>query len=119
MSPVSQRGDYRPSVLLVGLVLFIVVLVLYSKTVTFEFVSYDDDGYITSDVRQGLSWQSISWAFSTFGVMGNWHPVTLTSHMLDCQLFGQNAGGHHATNVLLHAVNSVLLLVVLLLIHLD
>ena len=113
MSPVSQRGDYRPSVLLLGLVLFIVVLVLYSKTVAFEFVSYDDDGYITSDVRQGLSWQSISWAFSTFGVMGNWHPVTLMSHMLDCQLFGQNAGGHHATNVLLHAVNSVLLLVVL------
>ena len=36
--------------------------------------------------------------------------------MLDCQLFGtddQAAGGHHLVNVLLHAINSVLLLVVL------
>ena len=33
--------------------------------------------------------------------------------MLDCQLFGLNAGGHHATSVLIHALSSVLLLVAL------
>jgi hypothetical protein len=31
------------------------------------------------------------------------------SHMLDVQLYGLNAGGHHVTNVLLHIVNSILL----------
>ena len=33
--------------------------------------------------------------------------------MLDCQLYGLNAGGHHLTNVLLHAATAVLLFLVL------
>ena len=40
-------------------------------------------------------------------------PVTWISHMLDCQLYGLNAGGHHLTNVLLHAATAVLLFLVL------
>ena len=59
-----------------------------------------------------LTWQSFTWAFKTLR-QSNWHPLTWLSHMLDCQLFGLNAGYHHLVNVLLHAVNSVLLYVVL------
>ena len=44
---------------------------------------------------------------------GNWHPLTWLSHMLDCQLFGLNAGAHHLVNVLLHSANAVLLLLLL------
>src|SRR5207248_6033190 len=33
------------------------------------------------------------------------------SHMLDCQLFGAKAGGHHLTSVLLHLANACLLFV--------
>ncbi len=44
----------------------------------------------------------------------NWHPLTWLSHMLDCQMFGLNRpGGHHLTNVLLHATSAVLLFLVL------
>src|SRR5213078_2124197 len=43
----------------------------------------------------------------------NWHPVTTITHMLDCQLYGLRAGGHHFTNVLLHTVAVVLLFLVL------
>lgn len=43
----------------------------------------------------------------------NWHPVTLLSHMLDVQLFGLNAAGHHGTSLLLHLVNVLLLFAVL------
>ena len=42
-----------------------------------------------------------------------WHPVTWLSHMLDCQLYGLNAGGHHLTNALLHLANTLLLFGVL------
>jgi Flp pilus assembly protein TadD len=35
------------------------------------------------------------------------------SHMLDCQLYGLNAGGHHATNVILHTIAVLLLFCVL------
>ena len=33
--------------------------------------------------------------------------------MLDCQLYGLNAGGHHLTNVLLHTASVILLFLVL------
>ena len=39
--------------------------------------------------------------------------MTGLSHLLDCQLFGLQAGGHHLTNVLLHAATAVLLFLVL------
>src|SRR5205823_4891920 len=43
----------------------------------------------------------------------NWHPLTWLSHMVDCHLWGLNAGLHHLINVGFHAENSVLLFLVL------
>jgi Flp pilus assembly protein TadD len=54
----------------------------------------------------------VAWAF-THTHARNWHPLTTISHMLDCQLFGLKAGGHHFNNVLLHSVAVVLLFLVL------
>jgi tetratricopeptide (TPR) repeat protein len=45
--------------------------------------------------------------------MGNWHPLTWLSHMLDVELFGLAPAGHHAVNVALHALDAALLFVVL------
>ena len=61
-------------------------------------------------VRQGLSPQGAAWAFGSVGYAGNWHPLTWLSHMLDVQLFGLRAGGHHLVSALLHAANAALLL---------
>jgi tetratricopeptide (TPR) repeat protein len=52
------------------------------------------------------------WAFTTFDA-GNWHPLTWLSHALDCQLYGLKPGGHHTTNVILHAAAAVLLFLAL------
>ena len=100
---------------LVGCLLLVAVVVIYAPVFTFDFVTYDDDGYVTMNptVQRGLQPDTVVWAFTKFGVMGNWHPVTLLSHMLDCQIFGLNPAGHHATSILLHALNCVLLFVVL------
>src|SRR5690349_569727 len=59
------------------------------------FVNYDDGDYVTSNphVQAGLTWDSISWAF-TSGHASNWHPLTWLSHMLDWQWFGDKAAGH-------------------------
>lgn len=48
------------------------------------------------------------WAFTT-DYASNWHPLTWLSHMLDFQLFGFHAGGHHFTNLLFHIANTLLL----------
>jgi protein O-mannosyl-transferase len=79
------------------------------------FVNYDDGEYIFDNptVRQGLTARSIPWAF-TATHSANWHPVTWLSHMVDVQIFGLNAGGHHGTNLLLHTLNAILLLLLLL-----
>jgi protein O-mannosyl-transferase len=75
-----------------------------------EFVNYDDPDYITSNahVLRGLSWGNVAWAFEASHA-GNWHPLTWLSHMLDVRLFGLQPGWHHLVSVLFHAVNSVLL----------
>ena len=87
---------------------------VYGQTAHHEFVSFDDDLYITSNphVLGGLTWANIRWAFTT-GHATNWHPLTWLSHMLDCQLFGANPGAHHLISVALHTANAVLLFLLL------
>jgi len=94
--------------------LALAVLAVFGQTAGFEFVSYDDrqNVYENPVVRQGLSIQSVGWAFAhAQGV--NWIPLTTLSHILDCQMFGLRAGGHHLVNVLLHAATAVLLFLAL------
>jgi len=93
-----------------GIVLFLIPLALYAKTKDHSFLrTYDDGSYITENplVRDGFSLRGVTWAF-TEPHSANWHPLTWLSHMLDCQLFGLNAGKHHLVNALLHAIASLL-----------
>lgn len=96
------------------LLLVVATLALYNPASRHPFVNYDDDRYVVlnSHVRAGLSWKTIAWSF-TSTEQANWHPLTWLSHALDCQLFHLNPAGHHYTNVLLHAVNVVLLFLML------
>ncbi|MGH7968148.1 MAG: tetratricopeptide repeat protein, partial [Limisphaerales bacterium] len=94
--------------------LVMAVLVVFGETRHFQFVNYDDEEtvYANPVVAQGLSIQAIGWAF-THAQTWNWVPLTTIAHMLDCQLFGMDAGAHHLVNVLWHAANAVLLFLVL------
>ncbi len=91
-------------------VLVVVTVALYAQVVTFDFIRFDDEGYVTSNehVQAGLSAASIRWAL-TSTAMSNWHPLTWLSYMLDVELFGVHAGGHHAVNALFHLANTLLL----------
>jgi tetratricopeptide (TPR) repeat protein len=68
-----------------------------------DFTNFDDSAYITENyhIHSGIDSENIKWAFGAV-VSGNWHPLTLISHMLDWTLFGANAGGHHLVSLLLH-----------------
>jgi protein O-mannosyl-transferase len=109
----SRSRDSRLA-LIVGFFLFMVTLAVYWPVSRFEFVNFDDQGFISDNpqVRAGLTLNGFLWAFQ-HGVLGNWHPLTTLSHMLDCQLFGMNAGGHHLTSLLFHIANTLLLFGVL------
>jgi tetratricopeptide (TPR) repeat protein len=90
------------------------VWVVFGQTLGHKFISYDDNSYVYENpqVIQGLSLKGIEWAF-THSVEANWHPLTMMSHMLDCQWYGLQAGGHHLTSLLLHAATAILLFLVL------
>src|SRR6266446_1073259 len=87
---------------------------VFGQTLGHEFVNYDDKTYVYGNpvVRSGLTLRGIAWAFTHIHAL-NWHPLTTISHMIDWQLFGPKAGGHHFTNVLFHTI-AVLLLFFLL-----
>ncbi len=95
------------------LLLALAVWVVFGQTLHHEFVNYDDDRYVyeNSTITQGLNRSGIAWAF-THSHGDNWHPLTSLSHMLDCQFYGLKPGGHHLTNVLLHAATAIVLLLV-------
>jgi tetratricopeptide (TPR) repeat protein len=88
--------------------------VVYAQTLWFPFVEWDDTFYVVKNptVKAGLSWSGVAWAFTT-NQLSNWHPLTWLSLQLDAQCFGPTASGFHATNVLLHGIDTLLVLVVL------
>jgi len=92
------------------IILFFLVLAAFFPCIGNGFVNFDDPSYASQNphVKEGLSWASIKWAWSNTE-SSNWHPVTWMSHLLDGQLFGLNPAGHHATSILLHAINTLLL----------
>ena len=78
-----------------------------------DFTNYDDDEYITGNawVQQGVTRESLGWAWTSGHVY--WQPLTWMSHMLDWQLFGPDASGHHAVSLGFHVANTVLVFLLL------
>lgn len=96
------------------LLLVLATIALYNPISRAPFLNYDDDYYIlqNSHIRSGLTGSTAKWALHATD-LSNWHPVTWLSHALDIQLFGLKPAGHHYMNVLLHALNTVLLFLLL------
>ncbi len=112
MTSVTPRQELRSKgkPVLLALLLALATLAVYYPARYFPFINYDDDLYVTSNVhvQSGLEWDTVVWAFTTHDA-SNWHPLTWLSHALDFQIFGLNPTGPHVVNLLLHALNVVLL----------
>ncbi len=104
----------RSQTVLVYLSLAAITWLVFGQTVRHDFVNFDDHVYVYDNplVTRGLTINGIVGAF-THAHARNWHPLTTISHMLDCQLYGLNAGGHHFTNLALHTIAVLLLFRVL------
>ncbi len=90
--------------------LAVATYILYCQVVNFDFISMDTPAYVYNNqhVKSGLNPESVKWAFNSTE-LGNWHPVTWLSHMLDVELWGLNPGAHHHTSIIIHIVNTTLL----------
>src|SRR5882724_10866996 len=118
---VRPRGSARAvkptgarEIILISFFLVAITWLVFSRTVGYDFVNYDDHVYVYQNpiVTAGLTPHGIVWAFAHTHAR-NWHPLTTLSHMVDCEIFGLKAGGHHFTNVLLHTLAVLLLFFVL------
>jgi tetratricopeptide (TPR) repeat protein len=112
----SPVGDvrYRSITVTICLLLVGICLAVFGQTIRYEFVNFDDNLYVYNapGVQAGLTIKGIGLAFSSQHAC-NWHPLTTLSHMLDCQLYNLNTGGHHATSIILHTMAVLLLFHVL------
>jgi hypothetical protein len=89
-------------------------ILAFAGVVRNGFLNYDDNTDLLQNehVATGLSLANLSWAFRS-PEYPNWHPLTWISNMVDFQLFGMNAGGHHLVSLLIHAANAALLFLLL------
>jgi tetratricopeptide (TPR) repeat protein len=94
----------------IGFGLFAVTLLLYVPVCRCGFVNFDDPDYVTRNahVTKGLTGDGIVWALTSTEA-ANWFPVTRISHLVDGEIYGLEAGGHHFTNAVLHALATVFL----------
>ncbi len=100
--------------LAICLILIATISSIYYQVFNFDFINFDDDGYVyeNSYVLSGLNKASSCWALTTTR-MANWHPVTWLSYMADTQMFGVNPMGYHLSNLFFHIINSILLFLLL------
>ena len=90
----------------------VLTLAVYSPVLRHDFVDYDDLTFVVNNahIQSGVTLEGIIWAFTSV-YEANWIPLTWLSHMLDVQLFGMNAAGHHFVNVLFHTASTLLLFI--------
>ncbi|MHC4388704.1 MAG: tetratricopeptide repeat protein [Planctomycetota bacterium] len=109
-----EQTHNKSYLLIIYVGLALATFIAFSEVRRCGFVDLDDTDYVTKNphVTKGLTLGSIAWAF-THAHSGNWHPLTSLSHMVDCQLFGLSASGHHMINLLFHIAATLLLFAVL------
>ena len=113
-NPLPMIGSVREQTLLALLVLVVLTFGLYATSLHNQFVNYDDPSYVLENphVNTGLSAANLKWAF-TGTASDNWHPLTWISHMFDVSAFGLKPTGHHLDSIAWHALNALLLFLLL------
>ena len=89
----------------------LITLLLYLKSLQNDFVGWDDNFYVTANPYiRTLNFDLLRWAFLNF-YSYNWHPLTWLSHAVDYAIWGLDPLGHHLSNVIIHALNTFLVVV--------
>ncbi|MBA3649908.1 MAG: tetratricopeptide repeat protein [Chthoniobacterales bacterium] len=106
--PPKARRSWTTPAICFGLVA--ITCLIFGRSIGYDFFNYDDSFYVYQNhwISDGLTRAGMERAF-THALVGNWHPLTSLSLMLDAQIFGLNPGGYHGVNVALHTVAVLLL----------
>jgi tetratricopeptide (TPR) repeat protein len=106
--PTSSNKPIKRTIWLVAILPALAAFFIYLPALQNDFVNWDDDDYVYQNpFIQKIDLQLFKWAFFSFHA-ANWHPLTWISHALDIAVWGLNPWGHHLTNVILHSINTLL-----------
>ncbi len=113
----APRVSSCSRVVLIILLLAASIVCVYIQTVSFSFVGFDDPELVVQNphVNSGLTKENLKWAFAeSWQKNVFFYPLSLVSHMADCELFGLQPGMHHLSSVIYHMAAVMLLFVLLL-----
>lgn len=102
-----MRGDEKTAIK-VAITVGIVSLMLYLPALECGFINLDDPYYITNNPLIKSLDSGALWRIFTGAHLGAWLPLTYVSFALDYHFWGENPTGYHLTNILLHAANAFL-----------
>lgn len=103
-----KKPAVLPPLLLAATAAALLTCLTYLPALQNDFVNWDDDRYVYENpFIRSLDVRLLRAAFLHFHA-SNWHPLTWISHALDVALWGLNPFGHHLTSVLLHGINTFL-----------
>jgi protein O-mannosyl-transferase len=93
----------------------LITFAIYVPALQNDFIdNWDDNIYVTENAHiRSIDLKLLQWAFLGF-FQGNWHPLTVISHAADYAVWGLNPFGHHLTNIVLHAANTFLVIILLI-----
>lgn len=114
MLAIDRPDTFRLSGFPGMLVVLIATGLCYLRVYQFEFLNWDDVSYVVErqEIHGGLSWNSIAWAFVTFQ-NANYHPLTWLSYIMETELFGLSSAVMHLTNLVIHLVNTFLVVLLI------
>jgi protein O-mannosyl-transferase len=94
--------------LLAAIVILVAVqIVVYSPTLQYEFLKYDDDAYVYENPNiKILNVESVAWLFAK-PYYRSYTPLTFLTHAVDYKLWGDHPWGHHLGNLVLHTLNTI------------
>jgi len=104
--------DRRWPPVVAALALVALTAVAYGPAYRADFI-WDDDDYVTANAELDTVGGLVR-IWTVPGAVPQYYPLTFTSLWLEHQLFGDAPFGYHVTNVALHALNAILVWLVLL-----
>ena len=106
-TPTPSLRTPRPWVY--ALVLALLSIAVFSAVWRAEFVEWENKVNIYENPHvRGLTADTVRWAFTDVSYVPRYMPLGWLSYAASCHLSGLNPVAHHAGNLLLHALNTVM-----------
>lgn len=99
----------RKRIIVSILIVLCITFIAFLPSLHNSFVNWDDDIYVYSNnLIKSLSWNNVTYLFTSWFNYYLYHPLTLVSLAVDYHFFKLNPQGYHVTNLVLHLLNCVL-----------